>query len=147
MRRPHTVGGRDAYARTLPGKGPVFASQTEGRRLSEYLPWVARYNALAARSGGRVPKIGPGGSNRFRTRGLINLTRPESSPVLLDLLSRTAGGRADERTATFPSRDDARYRERLGILEEAKAGLDALPRMDMAGGEAIPQERDFGRVF
>jgi hypothetical protein len=147
MSRPHTVGGRDAYARTLAGKGPVFAYQQDGRRLSEFLPWVAKFNAFAARSGGRVRKIYLGGGNRFRDRGLINLTRPESSPVLLDLLPRIAGGRAADKDAFFADRNDPRYRELLAILREAKAGLDALPRMDMPGGVAIPQERNFGRTF
>ena len=147
MTRPHTLGGRDAFARTLPGKGPVFSSQKDGRRLTEFLPWVERYNDFAARSGGRVRKIYLGGSNRFRERGIINLTRPEHSPVLLDLLPRSAGGRADEKGAYFADRNAPRYRELLAILKEAEAGLDDLPRMDMPGGKAIPQERNFGRTF
>ncbi len=147
MSRPHTVGGRDAYARTLSEKGPVFAPQAGGRNLSEYLPWVGRYNEFAAGSNGRVRRIYLGGSNRFRDRGLINLTRPENSPVLLDLLPRSAGGRTDGEKAYFHDKDDPRYRELLGILEEARAGLQALPRIDMAGGKAIAQERNFGRVF
>lgn len=145
MSRPHTSGGRDAYARTLPGKGPVFSLQQDGHLLTEYLPWVEKFDAFAARSDGRVGKIPLG--NRVWDRGMINLTHPESSPVLLDLLAKSAGGRADENTAYFPDKNDARYRELLAILKEAKAGLDSLPRMDMKGGKAIPQERDFGRVF
>ncbi len=147
MSRPHTIGGRDAYARTLPGRGAAFASQQEGRRLSEFLPWVEKFNAFAARSEGRVRRIYLGGSNRFRERGLINLTRPEASPVLLDLLPRSSGGRAEDKDAYFSGHDDPRYRELLAILREAKAGLDALPRLDMPGGVAIPQERSFGRTF
>lgn len=147
MSRPHTTGGRDAYARTLPGKGPVFSIQGGGHRLTELLPWVRRYNDFASRSGNRVRKIYLGGNNRFGDRGTINLTHPEWSPVLLDLLSRSAGGRADEKNAYFIDRNDPRYRELLGILKEAKAGLDNLPRMDMTGGRAIPQERNFGRTF
>jgi hypothetical protein len=145
MSRPHTSGGRDAYARTLPGMGPVFSEQKDGHQLTEYLPWVERYNDFAARSGDRVPKIPLG--NRVRDRGIINLTHPESSPVLLDLLSQSAGGRADDKTAYFPDRNAPRYRELLAILKEAKAGLDALPRIDMPDGKAIPQERNFGRTF
>jgi len=147
MSRPHTVGGRDAYARTLPGKGTVFAPQGGGRQLIEVLPWVAKYNEFAGRSGGRVRKIYLGGGNRFRDRGLINLTRPEWSPVLLELLPRAAGGRADAGKAYFTNREDPGYRELLAILKEAKAGLDELPRMDMPGGKAIAQERNFGRTF
>ena len=109
--------------------------------------WVEKFNDFASRSEDRVRKIYLGGGNRFGDRGLINLTRPESSPVLLDLLSRSAGGRANEKDAYFRDRNDPRYRELLAILEEAKAGLYALPRMDMVGGTAIPQERNFGRTF
>jgi len=147
MSRPHTSGGRDAYARTLPGKGPVFSIQKDGYQLTEYLSWVERYNDFASRSGERVRKIYLGGSNRFGDRGLINLTHPESSPVLLDLLSRSADGRADDKSAYFRDRSDLRYRELLAILKEAKTGLDTLPRMDMTGGKAIPQERNFGQTF
>lgn len=145
MCRPHTSGGRDAYARTLPDKGPVFSPQQDGNRLTEYLPWVGRYNDFATRSGGRIPKI-PFGS-RVKDRGMINLTHPEWSPVLLDGLARSAGGSAAAATAFFRDRDDPRYHELLEILQEAKAGLDALPRMDMPGAKAIPQGRDFGRTF
>ncbi len=115
--------------------------------MSEYLPWVEKFNNFASRSEGRVRKIYLGGSNRFGDSGLINLTHPQSSPVLLDLLSRSAGGRAHEKEAYFRDKDDARYRALLSILEQAKAGLDALPRIDMDGGKAIPQQRNFGRVF
>ncbi len=145
MSRPHTSGGRDAYARTLPGKGPVFSLQQDGNRLTEYLPCVERYNDFASRSGGPIRKIYFG--NRVRDRGLINLTRPEWSPVLLDNLARSAGGRADDKKAYFRDKSDPRYRELLAILEEAKAGLSKLPRMDMVGGKAIPQGRHFGKVF
>lgn len=145
MSRPHTTGGRDAYARTLPGKGPVFSAQQDGHRLTEPLPWVEKYNNFAARSGGRVPIILF--RSQVRERGMINLTRPEWSPVLLDLLPQSAGGRASEKNAWFRNQDDPRYRELRAILEEAKAGLYELPRMDMPGGRAIGQERNFGRTF
>ncbi len=145
--RPHAIGGRDAYARTLPGKGPVFSSQGEGKRLSEYLPWVKRYNTVVSRYRKRLPAISYGGGNGFDERGFINLTRPEWSPVLLNALSKTAGGRADPRSAVFKTATDPGYLELLGILREAKRELDAMPRIDMAGGRAIPQERNFGRVF
>ena len=147
MTRPHTIGGRDAYARTVPGKGAVFARQQDGHLLIEYLPWVKRYNKFAAESRGRVRQIHLGGPNRLSDCGTINLTRPECSPVLLDLLAKSAGGRANEKDAYFPDKSDPRYRKLLTILKEAQAGLSALPRMDMPGGKPIPQERNFGRVF
>jgi len=147
MTRPHTIGGRDAYARTAPGKGGVFSPQKDGHLLSERLGWVERYNEMAGASKGKIRKIYLGGSNRMGDRGMINLTRPESSPVLLDLLAKSAGGRADDKDAYFSSKTDPKYIKLSGILKEAKAGLDALPRIDMPGAKPIPQERNFGRVF
>jgi hypothetical protein len=147
MTRPHTIGGRDAYARTLPGKGPVFSPQHHGHKLTEYFPWVKQYNELALQSKGRIAGINTGGSNRFGQRGSINLTNPEASPVLLDLLSQKAGGRANDKTAYFRNRNDPTYRKLLDILKQAQAALTALPRIDMPGGKAIAQERNFGRVF
>jgi hypothetical protein len=147
MSRPHTIGGRDAYARTLRGKGPVFSIQKDGRLLTEYMPWIKRYNEFAAQSGGRIGKINTGGSNRFGQRGVINLTNPEASPVLLDLLSKSDRGRADANKTYFTNHKDPKYIKLLTILKEASAALTALPRMDMTGGKAIPQERNFGRIF
>ncbi len=147
MSRPHTIGGRDAYARTLPGKGPVFAGQGGGRRLTAFQPWVKTYNDFAAKSGKRIPGISHGGPNKFDPRGQINLTRPESSPILLNLLAKAAGGRATGTDVFFPSKEEQGYKTLLAILQEAKASLDQTPRIDMPGGVAIAQERAFGRVF
>jgi hypothetical protein len=147
MSRPHAIGGRDAYARTRPGMGPVWSSQGGGGKLIEFEPWVAKFNAFAARHAGKIRPISPGGGNTFVERGRINLTRPQWSPVLLDNLAKPAGGRADGQNAWFPSKQDADYQRLLAILQEAKQALDGTPRMDMPGGKAIPQERDFGRTF
>ena len=128
MSRPHTVGGRDAYAKTLPGKGPVFASGGDGKNLSSFQPWVKKFDDFATRSNKKIRKISRGGSNE---RGRINLTRPQASPVLLNLLAKSAGGRAIGDNIYFQSKDDPNYIELLTILKEAKHAVDRTPRMDM----------------
>jgi len=147
MTRPHTIGGRDAYARTKPGMGPVFCGQGDAGKLIEFEPWVSRFNKFAARFPKQIKAISAGGSNKFSERGRINLTRPEYSPLLLRNLARSAGGWADEDKALFVSSKAADYRQLLGILQEARRALDATPRIDMPQAKAIPQERDFGRTF
>jgi hypothetical protein len=147
MSRPHTIGGRDAFARTLPGKGEMFAPQGAGQRLSSYEPWVKKFNNFASKTHGKVRKISFGGGNTFHQRGQINLTRPETSPVLLDLLAKSAGGRAAGDSVYFKSKEEPAYKELLAILQEAKTSLEQCPRIDMAGAKAIAQERNFGRVF
>jgi hypothetical protein len=147
MSRPHTLGGRDAYAHTKPGKGPVWSSQGGGRGLSQYEPWVAKYNAFAKKHGKSIPPIQMGGNNKWAARSRINLSKPEWSPVILNNLAKKAGGRADDNKSFFKSKEDPKYKELMAILTEAKAALYRLPRMDMEGGKAIPQDRNFGRVF
>ncbi|MCF7957935.1 MAG: hypothetical protein K9M57_05735, partial [Phycisphaerae bacterium] len=129
--RPHTVGGRDAYARTLPGKGAVFAYQGDGGGLSAFEPWVTKYDDFAIRSNKKIGKISRGGGNTFHERGMINLTRPEASPILLNLLAKSAGGRATGEAIYFQSQDDASYKELLAILNEARDALARTPRMDI----------------
>ena len=145
--RPHTVGGRDAYARTLPSQGPVFSSQGNGQHLSAFEPWVKKFNDLADRSHQTIRKISLGGSNTFHERGMINLTHPEGSPVLLNLLAKSAGGRATGQDIYFQSKDAPHYNELLSIIKEAKHAVDKSPRMDMPGAKPIHQERNFGRTF
>jgi hypothetical protein len=147
MTRPHTIGGRDAYARTAPGKGPVFSPQKDGHLLTRRPDWIKRFNELAVASKGKIRRIHSGGPNRLEDRGSINLTRPENSPLLLNLLAKSAGGRADDKNAYFAGKTDPKYVKLLAILKEAKSGLDALGRIDMPGAKPIPQERNFGRVF
>ncbi len=147
MTRPHTTGGRDAYARTRPGKGGVFASQGDGGRLIQVEPWIAEYNAFWDHLGMPKARIVIGGSNKFSPRGQINLTHPEWSPILINNLAESADGLADDRKALFKSKDDPEYERLLGILQKAKQALDATPRMDMPGAKPISQERNFGRTF
>ena len=147
MTRPHTTGGRDAYARTLPGKGGVFASQGDGSRLIRIEPWIAEYNAFWDEQKRPKAKIVIGGSNAFSPRGQINLTHPEWSPILIDNLAESAGGLAADQKACFKTKTDAKYVQLLGFLQKAKNALDATPRIDMPGAKPIPQERNFGRTF
>lgn len=147
MTRPHTIGGRDAYAKTLDGKGPVFSYQGIGHRLTAYEPWVEKFNNFAAASENKIRKISKGGGNTFHERGRINLTHPEASPILLNMLDKSAGGRATGNNIYFKSKNDPKYKELLAILKEAKQALDQNPRIDMPGAKAIPQERNFSRTF
>jgi hypothetical protein len=140
--RPHTIGGRDAYAKTLPdqgaGKKPAFE------------PWVKKFNDFASKSNKKIRMISPRGYNTFYAfhgRARINLTNPQASLILLNLLAKSDGGRADGDDIYFQSKNDPSYKELLAILKEAKKAFDQNPRMDMPGGKPIQQERDFSRTF
>jgi hypothetical protein len=83
----------------------------------------------------------------------INLTRPEFSRLLNAHLSKAAGGLGVEtlkdgrRPPVFQDVNDPVYRTMLQAIEKGREALEARPRMDMPGGQAVPQERDFGRVL
>ena len=147
MTRPHTVGGRDGYARTLPGMGSRFATQGSALKMIVYEPWVEKYNTFVKRHGIEGAEIIHSGGNGFTPRGRVNLTHPEWSPVLVSNLAQKAGGLAGDATALFKSTDDAAYKEFLGILQDAKEAFHATPRIDMPGAKPIVQERDFGKTF
>ncbi len=147
MSRPHTIGGRDAFARTKPGMGSAWADQGSSRNLINFEPWVKEYNDFAAQHREKVQPVSRGGGNLFCQRGRINLTRPENSPVLLDNLPKSAGGRSGESGALFPDKSDPKYQQLLAILRQAKKSLDAHPRIDMPGSKPIAQERNFGVTF
>ncbi len=123
MSRPHSRGGRDAT--TIPA--------ATGR--PKPAPWVKKL-ARACKTY-RV---------RIKTDD-INYTNPSHSPGLLRLLATSAGGGAPDRKARFRSKDAPGYRVLLRILAEARDTLLTYPRMDMAGGKAVAQERDFGKVY
>jgi hypothetical protein len=78
---------------------------------------------------------------------MINMTHPENSRLLSRNLARNAGGSANNTTARFKSKADADYQALLAALQEGAEELAARPRMDMEGGVAVPQNRDFGRVW
>ena len=79
--------------------------------------------------------------------GRVRFTNVEMNAFLLAPLAKSAGGRATGDKVYFKSKDDPNYKELLAILKEAKAAVDKTPRMDMPGGKAIAQERNFGRTF
>ncbi len=148
MSRPHTQGGRDPW-HFVPGNQRV-PPQPE--------PWFAEftktYGANCASCHGEF-----GAGTRRARHGLyphnrwLNLTRPEFSRALNAHLARAAGGleltTPDEGRLppVFRDTNDPVYRAMLQALEKGKAALQARPRMDMPGGVAVPQERDFGKVF
>ena len=147
MTRPHTVGGRDGYARTLPGMGSRFATQASALEMIVYEPWVEKYNSFVKQHKIEGAEIVHSGDNGFTPRSRVNLTHPQWSPVLVSNLAQKAGGLADDATALFKSTDDATYKEFLNILQDARNAFQATPRIDMPGAKPITQERDFGKTF
>jgi hypothetical protein len=149
MSRPHTVGGRDPWTFCEGNKrGPV--------RLE---PWMERLEKTFADNGCVAchPPITSDGRDRIghghQYNAKINLTRPEFSRLLNAHLSKEAGGlgitgkRRGQNAPVFANTDDPRYRAMLEAIIAGKAALNARPRMDMPGCKAVPQERDFGKVF
>ena len=132
MSRPHTMGGRDTWA---------------DRR--ELLPWMQKVVEIVAKR--NLPKFEfaeqSGHVRSDRMHLMINLSHPQWSRLLIENLSQTAGGLAIADRAIFKSPEDPDYRALLAAIEEGKRMLDEKPRMDMPGAVAIPQVRNFGRVF
>jgi mono/diheme cytochrome c family protein len=148
MSRPHTQGGRDPW-HFVPGNQRV-PPQPE--------PWFVEFGRVFAAKCSSCH--GEFGTVARRARhGLyphnrwLNLTRPEFSRALNAHLSREAGGLGltapDEgrQPPLFRDTNDPVYQALLHAIEKGKDALDARPRMDMPGGVAIPQERNFGKVF
>ncbi len=140
MSRPHTMGGRDPWF-FVPGNERV-APQPE--------PWFAELRTVYAQACGSChPALdGEGPHNRW-----INLTRPAYSRLLNAHLAKKAGGlelagQKNGRVAPqFADERDPVYQALLKAIEKGQAALLARPRMDMPGATAIPQQRDFGKVF
>ena len=131
MSRPHTMGGRDTWA---------------DRR--ELLPWMQKVMEIVQKRS--IPRFEF--ANSIWPRGdhmhlMINLTHPKWSRLLIENLAQTAGGLAPDVKAVFKTPDDSDYQALLTAIEEGKRLLLEKPRMDMPGAVAIPQVRDFGRVF
>ncbi|MBT3199236.1 MAG: DUF1080 domain-containing protein [Phycisphaerales bacterium] len=126
MSRPWSTGGRDATV--IPPAG-------DKRQRPKPAGWVARLKKVCDEK-----KI------RLDARGL-NFTNPQWSPDFVKLLAKSAGGVAPDDKARFKSTKDPDYQAILEILKEAKATLLAHPRIDMPGAKAIPQQRNFGKVY
>jgi len=125
MSRPWSQGGRDVL--TIPHRGR--------RARPKAAPWVTRLADVCRRTKIRIdPKA-------------LNFTNPQWTPQLVALLAKSAGGAADDAKARFKSTQDGDYQAVLKVLNEARSALQAAPRMDMPGGRAIPQERNFGKTF
>jgi hypothetical protein len=140
MDRPHTCGGRD----------PCHFIAANGQLQSE--PWFAKFRTAF---GQRCATCHPPPQDvavATRANFWMNLTRPEFSRVLNAHRPKSAGGMGIEArrggpAAEIPGMDDPVYREMLEALKAGKEALAAKPRMDMPGAVAVPQERNFGRVF
>ena len=148
MSRPHTQGGRDPW-HFVPDNQRV-SPQPE----TWFAQFTATFDTKCAACHGDFAE----GTRRTRT-GLyphnrwLNLSRPEFSRALNAHLAREAGGLGiatgvdSRQPPLFRDTHDPVYQAMLQALEKGHAALQARPRMDMPGGVAVPQERDFGRVF
>ena len=69
---------------------------------------------------------------RFSAHILLNLSRPEMSPLLLGPLAREAGG-LGSCCGVFQNKEDPDYQSMLAAIEACKAGADAKPRYATPG--------------
>ena len=69
--------------------------------------------------------------HRFSPHVLLNMSRPECSPLLLGPLPEAAGGWGTC-AHRFEGRDDPGYRQLLRLLREGKRQYHAIPRFGMA---------------
>lgn len=139
MSRPYTMGGRDTWAKERHTKADWFAE----------FETTYRANCLSCHArNGSFESLSPCDLNSW-----INLTRPQNSRVLNAHLSKEAGGMGlakeshGRKPPLFRDTKDATYQAMLKAIEKGKQALDAKPRIDMAGGVAIPQQRNFGRLY
>ncbi len=65
--------------------------------------------------------------HRFSPNVLINLTRPQLSPLILGPLAKKAGG-WESCPGVFKDKNDRDYRSLLSALKESKAYIDTIPR-------------------
>jgi hypothetical protein len=142
MTRPYSIGGRDAFK--MPPSG--------NSRKPEFFPWVKLYRQFAKKHNIDIYNFDKNNNVFIQNHPgvaatLINFTHPEQSPILYRNLAKSAGGQAADNKAVFVSKNSLAYKELLRILQEAKAALNAVPRIDMAGAVPIPQQQDFGMTF
>ncbi len=130
MSRPHSMGGRDPWA--LPG-------------TSQPQPWLTTIAEIVHRRG--LQGFDVSYYTNPNNHAMINLTNPQNSRLLSYNLAKQAGGGAADNKAIFKSINDTDYQKLLDAIVQGAEHLKELPRMDMPGAVAIPQERDFGRTW
>ncbi len=148
MSRPHTMGGRDTW----------FFVKDDQRVVAQPEPWFERFlvtwNRDCASCHGEFTNMDmrKWGFRKASDRW-INLSHPEYSRVLNAHLSKAAGGmglttKKDGKTPpAFNDKDNPTYQAIYEAIRQGQKALKARPRMDMAGGRAIPQQRDFGKLY
>ncbi|HUT26083.1 MAG TPA: hypothetical protein VM492_17250, partial [Sumerlaeia bacterium] len=135
MSRPHTMGGRDTWHRLKTGEGGPIEPE----------PWFAGFQETFQKNCASCH----GGVGE----AWINLTRPEFSRALNAHLSKNAGGiglrgeKDGKKSPVFEDMNDAIYKTLLRAARAGKQALDAKPRMDMPGGVAVAQQRNFGKLY
>jgi hypothetical protein len=75
---------------------------------------------------------------RFSVHALVNMTRPELSPLILAPLARDAGGWGSCGEG-FATAEDADYQRLLAALRAAKQGRDTVPRYGTPDYRPNPQ--------
>ena len=130
MSRPHSMGGRDPWA--LPG-------------TDQPQPWLNIIVEIVHRR--HLQDFDIQNLTIPNNHAMINLSYPENSRLLSHNLSKAAGGAAVNNRSAFKSKNDPDYQRLLTAIRQGAKHLSELPRMDMPGARAIPQERDFGRSW
>jgi len=124
MTRPYSWAGRDIFTRPDP----------EGRPVKQ--EWAKTIEMIF--------------TNHLKCKlksADLNFSNPHLSKGLLNNLAISNGGRAPDETALFKTKSDPACQKLLKAIEAGKADLEKCPRIDMPGAIAIPQQRDFGKVF
>jgi len=147
MSRPYTTGGRDTWSYV----------ENDKRDKIIMMPWMKELSDIHVKNCCKCHNqllTGLGGRGHLtKENSWVNQTRPENSRILNAHLSEDAGGmgiqkkKKGSKPPLFKNTDDPLYRSMLQAIQKGKAALDARPRMDMPGGIAIPQQRDFAKVF
>jgi hypothetical protein len=148
MSRPHTLGGRDTW----------FYVENDQRVLPRPESWFRKFHRVWQKNctschGEFTNMDMTQWSFRKASDRWINLTRPEFSRVLNAHLSEAAEGMGIKGTKKgeppffIETTDDGRYQAMLTTIEMGRDALESRPRMDMEGGVAIAQQRDFGKLY
>jgi hypothetical protein len=136
MSRPYSAGGRDTWSEPGTAKNMAWINTVseivQRRNLRDFDRNAIRNTASL------------GFSNTY---AMINMTHPENSRLLSHNLAENAGGTATGGNVRFTSKSDPDYQALLNAIQDGADHLLQLPRMDMEGAVAIPQNRDFGKTW